>query len=85
MRTSLVILLVVAVVFGTPVSADAYIGPGAGFAVLSSFLVVFTTIVVAIAAILTWPFRALWRLLTGQRRPRASIRRLRTTSSGPRR
>ena len=76
MRTFLIILFVLAVVLGTPVPAHAYIGPGAGFAVLSSFLVVFTTIVVAIASVLIWPFRALWRLLAGQRRPRAAIRRL---------
>jgi hypothetical protein len=50
-----------------PARADAYIGPGAGFAVLSSFLVVFTTILIAIASILIWPFRALWRLVTGQK------------------
>src|SRR4029453_11607868 len=59
-----------------PARADAYIGPGAGFAVLGSFLVIFTTILIAIASILIWPFRALWRLARGQRPPRASIRRL---------
>jgi predicted AlkP superfamily phosphohydrolase/phosphomutase len=59
-----------------PARADAYIGPGAGFAVLGSFLVIFTTILIAIASILIWPFRALWRLARGQRPPRASIKRL---------
>ena len=59
-----------------PARADAYIGPGAGFAVLGSFLVIFTTIVIAIASILLWPFRALWRLARGQKPPRASIKRL---------
>jgi len=67
--------LVVALLL-VPSRADAYIGPGAGFAVLGSFLVVFTTIVIAIASILLWPFRALWRFATGQRPPRASIKRL---------
>jgi predicted AlkP superfamily phosphohydrolase/phosphomutase len=76
MRISLIILFVLAVLLGAPVPAHAYIGPGAGFAVLSSFLVVFTTIVVAIASVLIWPFRALWRLVTGQRAPHAAIRRL---------
>src|SRR5438876_1097620 len=76
MRISVIILLALGVVLGTPVPAHAYIGPGAGFAVLSSFLVVFTTIVLAIASILIWPFRSLWRLLTGKRPPRAAIRRL---------
>jgi predicted AlkP superfamily phosphohydrolase/phosphomutase len=59
-----------------PARADAYIGPGAGFAVLGSFLVIFTTILIAIASILIWPFRALWRLARGQRPPRTSIKRL---------
>jgi predicted AlkP superfamily phosphohydrolase/phosphomutase len=59
-----------------PARADAYIGPGAGFAVLGSFLVIFTTILIAIASILIWPFRALWRVARGQRPPRASIKRL---------
>ena len=59
-----------------PGRADAYIGPGAGFAVLGSFLVIFTTILIAIASILIWPFRALWRIARGQRPPRAAIKRL---------
>jgi predicted AlkP superfamily phosphohydrolase/phosphomutase len=59
-----------------PVRADAYIGPGAGFAVLSSFLVVFTTILIAIASILLWPFRTLWRAVLKQRPPRSAIKRL---------
>src|SRR5262245_13810512 len=64
------------VLLALPGRADAYIGPGAGFAVLGSFLVIFTTILIAIASILIWPFRALWRFATGQRPPRAAIKRL---------
>ena len=37
--------------------AQAYIGPGAGFALLSSFFVLFTTIVVAHRVAARWPFR----------------------------
>jgi predicted AlkP superfamily phosphohydrolase/phosphomutase len=66
----------VALVLGLAAPAEAYIGPGAGFALLSSFLVLFTTIVVAILSILFWPFRALWRLMRGKRAPRAAIDRL---------
>ena len=66
----------VALVLGLAAPAEAYIGPGAGFALLSSFLVLFTTIVIAILSILFWPFRALWRLLRGKRAPRAAIERL---------
>jgi predicted AlkP superfamily phosphohydrolase/phosphomutase len=68
--------LVALVLLVLPGRADAYIGPGAGFAVLGSFLVIFTTIVIAIASILIWPFRALWRFARGQRPPRAAIKRL---------
>ncbi len=64
-RPSAVTVLVAAVLLALPASADAYIGPGAGFAVLSSFMVVFTTILVAIASVLVWPLRALWRAVHG--------------------
>jgi hypothetical protein len=56
--------------------AEAYVGPGAGFALLSSFLVLFATTVVAVLSLLFWPFRMLWRRLRGGQAPRASIRRL---------
>jgi predicted AlkP superfamily phosphohydrolase/phosphomutase len=56
--------------------AQAYIGPGAGFALLSSFLVVFATIVIAIVSVLTWPFRTLWRALRRGPRTRPWIKRL---------
>jgi predicted AlkP superfamily phosphohydrolase/phosphomutase len=62
------------VVAATP--AHAYIGPGAGFALLSSFLVVFTTIILAVLSILTWPFRTLWRAMRRQSRARPWIKRL---------
>src|SRR3954470_23306952 len=72
----IIVAVVLGVLLAIPATAEAYIGPGAGFAVLSSFLVIFTTIVVAIDSILAWPFRALWRLITGRRPPHAAIRRL---------
>ena len=56
--------------------AEAYVGPGAGFALLSSFLVVFTTLVAALASLLFWPFRMLWRRFRGGAPPRSRIRRL---------
>src|SRR3989449_3039981 len=43
--------------------AHAYIGPGAGFAFVGSFLVLITTFVLAFAIILTWPIRMLYRLV----------------------
>ncbi len=59
-----------------PAPAEAYIGPGAGFALLSSFFGIAATLALALLSLLRWPFRAAWRLL--RRRPRrpAHVRRL---------
>jgi predicted AlkP superfamily phosphohydrolase/phosphomutase len=46
---------------------SAYIGPGAGFAFLSSFLVLFLTFFLAVFSFLSWPFRFLIRLIKGQK------------------
>jgi predicted AlkP superfamily phosphohydrolase/phosphomutase len=54
----------------------AYIGPGAGFALLSSFFVLFTTIVIVLLSIVAAPFRAIWRRLTARAAPHTAIRRL---------
>ena len=54
----------------------AYIGPGAGFALLSSFLVLFTTIILALFSLLLLPFRALLRLILRKTRPKPWIERL---------
>jgi predicted AlkP superfamily phosphohydrolase/phosphomutase len=59
-----------------PTPASAYIGPGAGFALVSSAFVLITTFVVVAFTLLAWPFRAAWRLLTQPARPRASVTRL---------
>lgn len=56
--------------------AEAYIGPGAGFALMSSAFVLVTTVVVAATTLLAWPVRTLWRLLRGIRRPVSRVRRL---------
>lgn len=56
--------------------ALAYIGPGAGFALVSSAFVLLTTLVVVIGTLLAWPFRAAWRALTRPAPPRSSIGRL---------
>jgi len=49
------------------VPLSAYIGPGAGFAFLSSFLVLFLTFFLAIFSFLSWPFRFFLRLIRGQK------------------
>src|SRR6185436_19846324 len=62
-RRLTVVVAAAALVVAAAVPADAYVGPGAGFALLSSFFIFFTTVVVAILSLLIWPFRALARLL----------------------
>jgi predicted AlkP superfamily phosphohydrolase/phosphomutase len=44
--------------------AHAYIGPGAGFAIVGSLMVMVTTFAIAFAVILTWPARLLYRQVT---------------------
>jgi predicted AlkP superfamily phosphohydrolase/phosphomutase len=51
--------------------ASAYIGPGAGVALLWSFFVVFTTLLLVLATLLLLPFRLIWRAFT---RPRTRSR-----------
>jgi predicted AlkP superfamily phosphohydrolase/phosphomutase len=60
----------------TPEPALAYIGPGAGFALLSSFLVVFTTILIAGLSLLIWPFRMAWRFLRRRTFSKPWVRRI---------
>jgi len=59
-----------------PTPALAYIGPGAGFALLSSFLVVFTTIVLAALALVALPFRFLYRVIRRRPKVKPRVRRM---------
>jgi predicted AlkP superfamily phosphohydrolase/phosphomutase len=52
-----VALMLAAVVVMLPSESYAYIGPGAGFAFLTSFLVLFATFFLAFVFFLTWPIR----------------------------
>ena len=52
-------------------SAQAYIGPGAGFAFLTSFFVIFVSFLLAFGLILMWPIRFLF---TGLKRRKAYAR-----------
>src|ERR1017187_5659989 len=54
--------LLIAVIF-VPALAHAYAGPGAGFAVLSSFWAIFVAFLYSFYALMTWPFRQLFRFL----------------------
>jgi len=56
--------------FGLP----AYVGPGAGFAFLGSFLSLVSAVLAGIASLVIWPFRTLWSLLI--RRGRAQARKI---------
>ncbi len=58
-------LAVALIVLAAPLSA--YVGPGAGFAFLSSFLVLFLTFFLALFSFLSWPFRFLWKAVRGRR------------------
>ena len=46
-----------------PLPSHAYAGPGAGFAVISSFWTLFVAFLYSIYAFFIWPFRQLFRLL----------------------
>src|SRR5580704_16043484 len=47
----------------SPALAHAYAGPGAGFAVLSSFWAIFVAFLYSFYALATWPVRQLFRFL----------------------
>ena len=66
MRKSTKLLLLAALVLLLePARADAYIGPGAGFALTGSFLAVFAAISSALLLLLTWPVRFVCAWTTG--------------------
>src|SRR5436305_13609954 len=46
-----------------PIPSHAYAGPGAGFAVLSSFWTLFVAFLYSVYAFFVWPFRQLFRVL----------------------
>ena len=54
----------------------AYIGPGAGVALLSSFLVMLTTMVLVVFSLLVLPFRMLWRAVRRKKRLTPWVKRL---------
>ena len=55
----------------------AYIGPGAGIAIVGSVLAIFLAMLSALVAIVTWPVRAFWRMLRGRKAlANAQVRRV---------
>lgn len=67
------IFLFVSCFFIAPPRVEAYIGPGAGFAFLSSFFIFFLTFFLALFSLISWPFRLLLRLLRGQKAYKNSL------------
>jgi hypothetical protein len=59
---SLILLLVFGLVLLVPLRSEAYAGPGAGFAVLSSFWTIFVAFLYSFYALVTWPIRQLLRI-----------------------
>ena len=61
------LLFTIFIVLAIPAQAQAYIGPGAGFAVVGSFLVMFTALLSVLVALFTWPIRYIIRAIRGRR------------------
>jgi predicted AlkP superfamily phosphohydrolase/phosphomutase len=61
------ILISVVILLFSPAVLQAYVGPGAGFAFLSSFLTLFLAFLYSLFAFVTWPVRRLYRLFRGRR------------------
>ena len=60
-----------------PWAASAYVGPGAGFAVVSSFFILFITFLLAIFTLATWPLRIILRMFWyGFRRKKTQAQRV---------
>lgn len=60
-----------------PAVAHAYVGPGAGFAVVGSLGFIFVTFFLALIALVTWPFRTVYRAIrAGRVRRRTDTRRV---------
>jgi predicted AlkP superfamily phosphohydrolase/phosphomutase len=56
------VALIAGLVLMFPLRSEAYAGPGAGFAVLSSFWTIFVAFLYSFYALVTWPIRQLLRL-----------------------
>src|SRR3990172_4455409 len=63
MRAGTLLLGALAAALLLPAPADAYVGPGAGFAFLGSFLTLLLGFLSAFFSLLTWPVRQLYRAL----------------------
>ena len=77
MRRSSAVLVVAALagalVGVAPAVAHAYVGPGAGVAVVTTALVFVVSLVLAVVGILLWPLRFAWNLIRRKRIPRPPL------------
>jgi len=55
--------LAVILILTEPADALAYIGPGAGFALITSFFAIFVSFLLAILSLLSFPFRKIWGMI----------------------
>ncbi|RIK68572.1 MAG: nucleotide pyrophosphatase [Planctomycetota bacterium] len=69
--------LTAVVIAAAPEPAHAYIGPGAGFAIASSLIVIVWTMILAMLTLLLWPIRWVIRSIKGRKAfSKARVRRL---------
>ena len=67
MTTRIVALIGVVCALFLPTAASAYIGPGAGASLAGSLLGVLAAIVTALAIVLFWPLRLLYKKIKGNK------------------
>ncbi|KPK36117.1 MAG: nucleotide pyrophosphatase [Nitrospira bacterium SG8_35_1] len=67
-RYILVLISISLLIICTADHADAYIGPGAGFALVTSFFVIFASLFIAFVSFLIWPFRHLKWMISRKKR-----------------
>lgn len=56
-----------------PTASAAYIGPGAGASLAGSLLGILAAIVTALAIVLFWPLRLMYKKIKGNKRPTESV------------
>ncbi len=61
------ILVLLGLLLLLPATVEAYVGPGAGFALVSSFFTLFIALFLGFLTLLTWPSRWLFRGLRGNK------------------
>ena len=67
-------VLFVVMLLGSADNVQAYIGPGAGFAFVSSFFVLFVSFALAIFYLLSWPLRFAFKAMVRKRTRRATAK-----------